>query len=64
MLNGVTMKVRMTRSKDSFVLKAKSDVTESFKADILSANLFVRKSHQVSGWHTNAFSNKIRQSTL
>ena len=26
MLNGVTMKVRMTRSKDSFVLMAKSDV--------------------------------------
>ena len=38
MLNGVTMKVRMTRSKDSFVLMAKSDVTESFKVDILSAN--------------------------
>ena len=29
MLNGVTMKVRMTRSKDSFVLMAKSDVTKS-----------------------------------
>ena len=43
MLNGVTMKVRMTRSKDSFVLMAKSDVTESFKVDILSAKLFVRK---------------------
>ena len=43
MLNGVTMKVRMTRSKDSFVLNAKSDVTESFKVDILSAKLFVRK---------------------
>ena len=43
MLNGVTMKVRMTRSKDSFVLMAKSDVTESFKLDILSAKLFVRK---------------------
>ena len=27
MSNGVTMKVRMTRSKDSFVLMAKSDVT-------------------------------------
>ena len=39
----VTMKVRMTRSKDSFVLMAKSDVTESFKVDILSAKLFVRK---------------------
>ena len=37
-LNGMTMKVRMTRSKDSFVLMAKSDVTESFKIDILSAN--------------------------
>ena len=34
MLNGVTMKVRMTR---------KSDVTESFKVDIVSAKLFVRK---------------------
>ena len=43
MLNGVTIKVRMTRSKDSFVLMAKSDVTESFKVDILSAKLFVRK---------------------
>ena len=43
MLNGVTMKVRMTRSKDSFVLMAKSDVTQSFKVDILSAKLFVRK---------------------
>ena len=43
MLNGVTMKVRMTRNKDSFVLMAKSDVTESFKVDILSAKLFVRK---------------------
>ena len=43
MLNGVTMKVRMTRSKDSFVLMAKSDVTESFKVDILWAKLFVRK---------------------
>ena len=43
MLNGVTMKVRMTRCKDSFVLMAKSDVTESFKVDILSAKLFVRK---------------------
>ena len=43
MLNGVTMKVRMTRSKDSFALMAKSDITESFKVDILSAKLFVRK---------------------
>ena len=43
MLNGVTMKVRMTPSKDSFVLMTKSDVTESFKVDILSAKLFVRK---------------------
>ena len=43
MLDGVTMKVRMTRIKDSFVLMAKSDVTESFKVDILSAKLFVRK---------------------
>ena len=43
MLNGVTMKVRMTRSKDSLILMAKSDVTESFKVDILSAKLFVRK---------------------
>ena len=43
MLNGVAMKVRMTRSKDSFVLMAKSDVTEYFKVDILSAKLFVRK---------------------
>ena len=40
MLNGVTMKVRMTGSKDSFVLMAKSDATESFKVDILSAKLF------------------------
>ena len=43
MLNGVTMKVRMTRSKDSLVIMAKSDVTESFKVDIISAKLFVRK---------------------
>ena len=43
MLNGVTMKVRMTRIKDSLVLMAKSDVTESFKVDILSAKLFVQK---------------------
>ena len=43
MLNGVTIKVRMTRSKDSFVLMAKSDVTESFKVYILSAKVFVRK---------------------
>ena len=43
MLNGVTMKVRMTRSKDSCILVAKSDVTESFKVDIVSAKLFVRK---------------------
>ena len=43
MLNGVTMKVKMTRSKDSIVLMAKSDVTESFKVDILSEKLFVRK---------------------
>ena len=35
MLNGV--------SKDSFVLMAKSDVTESVKVDTLSAKLFVRK---------------------
>ena len=33
----------MTRSKDSFVLMAKSDVTEYFKVDLLSAKLFVRK---------------------
>ena len=43
MVNGVTMKVRMTRSKYSFVLMAKSDVTDSFKVDILSAKLLVRK---------------------
>ena len=43
MLNGVTRKVRMTGSKDSFVLMAKSDVTESFKVDILLAKVFVRK---------------------
>ena len=43
MLNGVTMKVGMTRSEDSFVLMAKSDFTESFKVDILLAKLFVRK---------------------
>ena len=43
MSNGVTMKVRMTRSKDSFVLMAKSDVTESFKVNILSAKLYVSK---------------------
>ena len=43
MLNGVTIKVRMTHSNDSFVLMAKSDVTESFKVHILSAKLFVRK---------------------
>ena len=34
MLNGVTMKVRITRSKDSFVLMAKIGITESFKLDI------------------------------
>ena len=39
MLNSVTMKVRMTLSKDSFVLMDKSDVTESFKVDILSAKV-------------------------
>ena len=38
-----TMKVEMTRSKDSFVLMANSDVPESFKVDILSAKLFMRK---------------------
>ena len=43
MLNGVTMKVRMTHSKSALVLMTKSDVTESFKVDILSAKLFVRK---------------------
>ena len=43
MLNGVKMKVSMSRSKDSFDLMAKSDVTESFKVNILSAKLFVRK---------------------
>ena len=43
MSNGVTMNVRMTRSKDLFVLMANSDDTESFKIDILSAKLFVRK---------------------
>ena len=43
MLKGVTIKVGMTRSKDSFVLMAKSDVIESLKVDILSAKLFVRK---------------------
>ena len=43
MLNGVTMKVRMTRGKDSFVLMAKSDVTESFKVDILSAKIICDK---------------------
>ena len=43
MLIGMTMKVRMTLSKDSFVLMANSYVTESFKVDILSAQLFVRK---------------------
>ena len=42
MLNGVMIEVRMKRSKDSFVLMAKSDATESFKVDILSAKLFVR----------------------
>ena len=40
-LNGVTMK--MTHSKDLFVLMAKSDVTDTFKVDILSAKLFVIK---------------------
>ena len=33
----------MTRSKGSFVLMAKSDVTETFKVDILWAKLFVIK---------------------
>ena len=43
MLNGVSMKVRMTRSMDSVVLMAKSDVTESLKVDILSTKLLVIK---------------------
>ena len=43
MLNGMTMKVRMTRSKDAFVIMAKSDITETFNVDILSAKLFVGK---------------------
>ena len=43
MLNGVTIKVRMTRSKNSFVLMANRDVTESYKVDTFSPNLFVRK---------------------
>ena len=44
MLNGVTVKVRMTRSKDAFFLMAKSDVTEACKVNIIiSAQLFVRK---------------------
>ena len=43
MLNGAAMKVQMTRSKDSFVIMTKTDVTESFKVDKLSAKLFVRK---------------------
>ena len=65
MLDGVTMKVRMTHSKDSFVLMAKSDVTDSFKVDILSAKLFVRKLKITpSACDTNAFSNKRRQRTL
>ena len=43
MLKVVTMKWRMTRSKESFVLMAKSNVTETLKVDILSTKLFVRK---------------------
>ena len=41
-LNSVTRKVRMTRSNDSFVLMTKSDITVSFKENILSANIFVK----------------------
>ena len=48
MLNGVTMKVRMTRSKYSFVLKAKSDATESLKIDILSEKTICEKNHTKS----------------
>ena len=62
MLNGVTMKVRMTRSKDSFVLMAKRDVTESFKVDILSANLFVRKLNITPGLYL-AHKHILRQKT-
>ena len=43
MLNGVTMKVGMTRSNDSSILMAKRNVTESFKVDILSEKNIVRK---------------------
>ena len=66
LLNVVTRKVRMTHSKDSFVLMAKSDVTESFKVDILSAKLFVRKlkiTISLCLAHER-FSNKRRQSIL
>ena len=43
MLDGVKMKMRITRSNDSFVLMTNSDITESFKVYMLSAKLYVRK---------------------
>ena len=41
LLNGVTMRIRFTRSKDQFVLM--SSESESFHVEILSAKLLVRK---------------------
>ena len=42
MLNGVTMKLRLSRSKDDFVLMAKTAV-QQYRVEILTAKLFVRK---------------------
>ena len=41
MINGVTMKLRMTRSKDCFVLMSAD--AESYTVDIVSAKLLIRK---------------------
>ena len=41
LLNGVTMKLRLSRSKDAFVLMAKT--AGEYKMEVMSAKLFVRK---------------------
>ena len=66
MLNGVTMKVRMTRNKDAFVIMTKGDVTETFKVDILSAKIYMGKlktTPSVCLAH-ECISNERRQSTI
>ena len=42
LLNGVSMKLRLSRSKDDFVLMAKDNTTK-YMIEILSAKLFIRK---------------------